>query len=140
MALILWQEAYSVGVEALDNDHIVIASLINHIDEAKQHADDERIVGRLLRTLIAQAVSHFAREEELMADHGYAELEPHRNEHRMLLQQLEELYAAYRSTADPAISREIMELLNFWLVRHILKVDMRYRESLAEPVTLDQGQ
>jgi hemerythrin len=33
MALVLWDERYSVGVEALDCDHIIIASLINHVDE-----------------------------------------------------------------------------------------------------------
>lgn len=140
MALILWEDAFSVGDEALDNDHIVIASLINHIDDAKQHGLDERVVGRLLKALIAYAVGHFQREEALLAGHGFAELEPHRNEHRVLLQQLDELYAAYRDTADPAISREIMELLNFWLVRHILKVDMRYRDFLADRLALDQGQ
>lgn len=132
MALIIWEDAFSVGVDALDNDHIIIASLINHIDEAKQHGSDERAIGRILKALIGQAVSHFAREEEMMAGVGFGELEPHRNEHNVLLQQLEELHSAYVATADPAISREIMELLNFWLVRHILKVDMRYRAVLSE--------
>jgi len=41
------------------------------------------------------------------------------------------MHDAYTATRDPEISQEIMELLNFWLVEHILTVDMRYRSQLA---------
>lgn len=60
---------------------------------------------------------------EKLLRHGYPDLEAHRHEHRLLEEQLAELHAAYQATPDPEISREIMELLNYWLVEHILKVD-----------------
>jgi hemerythrin len=41
VALIVWTNAMSVGVDILDADHIIIASLINHIDDAKQSGTDE---------------------------------------------------------------------------------------------------
>lgn len=131
MALIIWDERYSVGIESLDWDHIVIASLINHLDEVKQHGSNEGAVAAIVRALIRIAYEHFAREELLFLRYDYPEREVHRREHRLLEEQLEELYAAYRLTPDPEISREIMELLNFWLVEHILKVDKRYEPFLA---------
>ncbi|MBK8908505.1 MAG: hemerythrin family protein [Rhodospirillales bacterium] len=130
MALIIWDQAYSVGIKALDADHIVIASLINHVDDAKQAATDEATVGSILSALIAYAGTHFRREERMMIDAGYADVERHREEHRLLEEQLVELHEAYARTPDPNLSQEIMELLRFWLVEHILKVDRRYVPSL----------
>jgi hemerythrin len=132
LSLVLWEPGFSVGVGALDVDHIVIMSLMNHIDDAKQHGSDERTVAALVEALITYASGHFRREERLMARNHYPQLELHVREHRLLEQQLGELHEAYSRTPDPEISREIMELLNLWLVRHILNVDMRYRPYLQK--------
>jgi hemerythrin len=137
MALIVWNDALSVGVDSLDADHIIVASLINHIDDAKQSASDERTVGRVLRVLVDHAFTHFTREESLLETHGYPLLEPHRREHRLIEEQLQELCEAYERTADPELSREIMELLHFWLVEHIMKVDMHYKTFLADKLVED---
>lgn len=51
MALIIWSGRYSVGVDVLDADHIIVASLINHIDDAMQSGSDESAVGRVLKVL-----------------------------------------------------------------------------------------
>lgn len=130
MALIVWSGRYSVGVNTLDDDHIVIASLINHIDDAKQFGSDEAAVGSILKVLVDHAHAHFRHEETLLEDHGYPELERHKREHRLLEEQLAELHQGYVRTHDPNISQEIVELLNFWLVEHLLKVDMRYKAFL----------
>jgi len=132
MALIVWKEALSVGVDSLDADHIIVASLINHIDDAKQSAVDERAVGRILRVLVDHAFAHFTREEVLLETHGYPLLERHCQEHRLIEEQLQELCDAYQRTADPKLSQEIMQLLHFWLVEHIMKVDMHYKAFLAD--------
>ncbi len=132
MALILWTSDYSVGVESLDADHITVASLINHIHEAKQFGTDEVVIGDILKVVVDHARAHFQREEELLEKYGYPELEQHKKEHRLITEQLEELHEAYQSTPDPDISQEIMELLTFWLVKHILEVDMRYKAYLQE--------
>ena len=131
MALILWSNDYSVGVPRLDADHIVIASLINHIDDAKQTGADESVVAGILRVLLDFAATHFRREEAMMQKAGFAGLADHVREHELLAEQLDELHDEYAASRDPEISREIMELLNFWLVEHILTVDMRYRSQLA---------
>jgi hemerythrin len=131
MALILWKTEYSVGDDTLDADHIVIISLINQLDETKLSGRDEAAIGPILRTLISYAVGHFRREEELMRRGRYQGIDAHLNQHHLLEQQLEELLDAYDATADPAVSAEIMELLNFWILDHILKCDMGYKGRLA---------
>ena len=61
----------------------------------------------------------------------YPGIGKHLDEHHLLEQQLQELHDEYEATADPAISKEIMELLNFWILDHILKCDMGYKDRLA---------
>ncbi len=55
MALIVWDKAYAVGIEALDADHIVIFSLMNHIHESKQSGTDVTAIGAILKVLLKQA-------------------------------------------------------------------------------------
>ncbi|MFO1128742.1 MAG: bacteriohemerythrin [Rhodospirillales bacterium] len=130
MALIIWNAAYSVGVDSLDADHVIITSLINHIDEAKLSGADEAAVAMILRTLIQYSLLHFRREEALMRKSGYPDLTAHMEQHHIVQEQLQELYDEYTRTPDPEISKEIMELLNFWIVDHILKIDMKYKPFL----------
>ena len=115
----------SVGNDALDDDHIVVASLINHIDDAKQSGTDEHAVGRILRVLVDHAFTHFAREEALLEQRGYPRLAEHKREHRLVEEELQEL------------SREIMQILYFWLVEHIMKVDMHYKSFLDPELASD---
>lgn len=131
MALILWTTEYGVGVDSLDADHIVIFSLINHIDEAHQTGSDEQAIGRILRVLMDRAVGHFRREEIVMKRHGYPDLEAHAAEHRQIMEELSTLYAAYQEKPSAEVSREIVELLAIWLEEHVLKTDMRYRPFIG---------
>lgn len=57
---------------------------------------------------------------------GYADLPGHIAQHQLVQDQLTEMYDEYHRTPDPPdLSQEIMQLLNFWIVDHILKVDMK---------------
>jgi hemerythrin-like metal-binding protein len=138
VALIVWKDTMSVGVDVLDADHIIVASLINHIDDAKQSGTDERAIGQILRVLVDHAFAHFAREEALLEARGYPALAEHKREHRLVEEQLQELCEAYARTADPELSREIMQILYFWLVQHIMKVDMHYKSFLEPELASDE--
>lgn len=135
MALFLWSDEYSVGVDSLDTDHIIIASLINHLDDARCAAKNRETVAlAILKALISYARAHFRREERLMEKHGYPDVARHRDEHQLLEGLLTELYVEYERTPDPETHREIMELLNHWVVDHILKIDMHYRSHMPRDV------
>lgn len=131
MALIIWDSNYSVGVDSLDADHIVIISLINHIYEANQSAIDGAAVGRILKVLMNQAQAHFHREEKLMEKIGYPDLDEHIKQHRLLADQLKELHEEWLRNQDAETVEEIIQLLSFWLEEHILKVDKKYKPFLG---------
>lgn len=127
MALFIWKSSFSVGVDRLDTDHIIITSLINHIDDAKLSGSDENAVGMILNALMSYSIGHFRREERLLAEKNDADLPAHIEQHHMVEQQLADLYADYQRCPDPDTSTEIMQLLNFWITEHILRVDMKYK-------------
>jgi hemerythrin len=79
-----------------------------------------------LQDLIRYARFHFATEEQLMVDHGLASLEPHRNAHRRLLDDIRNL-----DVKDdlPSISLTL-RYLREWLLRHIDGFDKDLARSL----------
>jgi len=132
VSLIIWTNEYRVGVDSLDADHIMIFSLINHIDEAHLTGTDEAAIGEILKVLINRAKAHFQREEMLMKKNGYPNFGAHAEEHRRILEELGVLYEAYQDNPRAAISGEIVKLLSAWLEDHILETDMQYRPYLSE--------
>ncbi len=132
MALILWSSDYKVDVDNLDADHIMIFSLINHIDESHQSGSDEYAIGRILKVLIDRAFAHFQREEMMMRRKSYPGYDSHVAEHQKIIDELQSLYEIYRETPSAAVSRESVELLSAGLEDHILVTDMQYRPYLAD--------
>jgi hemerythrin len=47
MTVKLWTNDSKAGVEILDADHIIIFSLINHIDDAHQSCSDKQAIGKM---------------------------------------------------------------------------------------------
>lgn len=130
MTLIIWDSDYSVGVDSLDADHIVLISLINHIHEASQSAVDEAAVGKILEALIEQAKAHFRREEEFLGQIGYPDFDEHVRQHRLIADQLIELAEECLRYPGGDTIEEIIKLLGLWLEEHILKDDRRYKTFL----------
>ena len=130
MALIIWDSEFSVGVDSLDADHIVLISLINHIHEARQAAIDDEAIVHILKVLTEHAKAHFRREETLLEKNGYPDLDAHIEQHRVLAEQLDELQEECLRYKDAETVEEIIKLLGFWLQEHLLKVDKKYKPFL----------
>ena len=132
MTVKIWATDFEVGVESLDADHIMIFSLINHIDDAHQSGCDEQAIGKMLKVLMERAIAHFKREESFMRKHNYPGLQHHAEEHRKIITDLQKLYEAYQDTSNVIASRAIVRILCSWLEEHIMKSDMHYKPYLSE--------
>lgn len=137
MALITWQDSFSVGVELIDSDHKLLVSLINQLNDAAQGGQGRDVVGSVLNVLVEYTESHFTREEMLMAKGGYPDLDAHKGEHRALTERVREMVGRYRTDTTGAAEAEVLAFLKDWLTNHILGVDMHYRPYVAG-VTLTQ--
>jgi hemerythrin-like metal-binding protein len=80
---LLWRDFYELGVDFIDEDHKRLLHVMQDVGDAVSRVDREES-GRLLSLSLAEAKSHFAREEEFLAKVGWPGLEDHKNYHRQL--------------------------------------------------------
>ena len=130
MALIEWQDAFSVGVDKLDNDHKRLIALINRVDEAEKAG---KSVQWALEELRSYAEVHFKAEEERLEAADYAENDEHKKEHKAFVEWLVTVERTYNLAPDAHfhIAETVNEYLRDWLTHHILLVDMQYKGVLG---------
>lgn len=129
--LIQWDDAWRVGNSAIDYDHQMLVNITNQLWDLKQqprvdHADVSRILGQL----IDYVKRHFAREEAIFMASDYPDKEAHKAMHVELTKVVEDIAVVF--DRDPSLLDldEIMTFLKRWLMDHIVKHDMGYRDYI----------
>lgn len=122
-----WNDAMLTGVADIDQQHRVLVDTLIEA-RARLTADvSEPVFEQVTRDLLAYAIYHFATEESLMQEYGYADAAPddagrHRAAHRGFSSRVVSLRAATRR--GEAGSREaLLAFLQAWLFDHIMTVD-----------------
>jgi hemerythrin len=118
-------DALSVGIEEIDEQHKVLVELINRMHDAihKRHGSD--VVKGILAELADYTRIHFTVEESLMRILNYPGYEEHKEIHEELLNHVIELKEKVES-GKTAIGFELMHFLKNWLTKHIMEEDMQY--------------
>ena len=91
MTLIEWKTEFSVGNAAVDHEHRELIDLINRVHEGMRADTGKDRLAEGLGEIYAQIAAHFALEEKLMRDAGYADLTAHKDDHESLLDQLADI-------------------------------------------------
>jgi hemerythrin len=131
MALLTWNDRYSVGVKSLDSQHTVLFDILNDLHAAMMKGEAQTMTGPLLRKLIDYTRTHFQAEEGLLAASKYPGLEAHRALHRTLMQQVED-YSARFDRGEITLNLHLLNFLRDWLTNHIQKTDHEYGPWLNE--------
>lgn len=130
MALITWKPEYSVEIASIDLQHRKLVDLVNELHDAMRDGRGGDALGKVLRGLVDYTKNHFAAEEKLMADAGYADLPAHLVEHRELLKKVGEIAERFEKTKGAGLTIEVMNFLRDWLTKHILGTDKKYAPHL----------
>lgn len=125
MALLTWNEKFSVQVRQFDDEHKQLIALVNQLHDAMKMGQGKQVVGDILRGLISYTRNHFASEERLMKSHGYPEYEKHKKEHNQLTLSVLDLQKEYDAGNAP-LSQSVMAFLKDWLTNHIQGMDKGY--------------
>lgn len=125
MALMTWSDKYSVGVKALDNQHMVLVDTLNKLHDAMKTGQAREVTGPLLKMLAEYTNEHFAAEEKMMASAKYPALAQHIVLHRELIKQVKEFVVRFEK-GEIALSVDLLNFLRDWLMTHILKADQEY--------------
>ena len=129
MALVTWDESYSVRVAKCDEDHKKLFVLLNSVHEAMKAGNASGTLQRVVGELSDYAKFHFAGEEALLDKTKYSGLAQHRAEHR----QFEKRVDQFRQDLQEGKMGQSIELVAFlkdWLHNHIKQVDRQYSAHL----------
>ena len=127
MEKIHWKDEYSLGLEKVDRQHQHMIEIVNKIIEQSGLSDDSELVSETLTEMINYAREHFTDEEVLMQQYGYPDIELHKKQHDYFITTTAELAISFMDNQHTT-GDEIAEFLILWLLNHILKSDMKYRD------------
>jgi len=120
-----WEERFSVGIRRFDKDHKILFDLTDQIEKGFADIDSADRIQAVFIVLQDYVLSHFRREETLMADQGYPALAQHKAHHAALAEGLDELRARYGENDNTVLS-DLAPFINGWLQVHILEQDKDY--------------
>jgi hemerythrin len=115
-AVIRWGDPLLLGVGFVDHDHCEAVEMINRLAAATL---PDRL--SLARNFARHCVEHFAREEGMMVKTGFFALEPHRDEHRRVVAQLNEIIVSLEA-GDPCDEYFTVDLPQ-WFLEHRATMD-----------------
>lgn len=135
--LLDWTDDLRVGVPAIDAQHREIFRRLRDFREAHAEGRGAEEIEPVLTFLADYVIEHFADEERLMKERGYAARGRHRVEHRAFRAVLEGFVACYRSSgASTLLGLQIEHRCVDWLINHIRKTDQELAKFLkSKPPT-----
>lgn len=129
---IVWRDSYSVGIDGIDEHHRYLLDWMNRVHKAVNESAGAVEIAKALFALEKYTRIHFKAEERLLAAHGYAGLERHRQQHRSFEAELRELREEINHNPFVA-GMGMVEYLRDWLFNHILKVDQQSFATFTNP-------
>ncbi len=127
MEIISWRDEFSVGVKEMDEQHKKLIGMINRLIKEQKVLTDPKTIGELLTEMTDYAQVHFRAEEYLMAEYGYEHKTEQEKQHQEFIDKTIAFYSA--SDLGPnMLSTALLDYLTTWLIGHILKEDMKYKE------------
>jgi hemerythrin len=129
MALITWNDNYSVKIKQIDDQHKKLINMLNELHDAMKVGKGKEVLEKILAGLIQYTVTHFAEEERLMKLHNYPDYVQHKKEHNLLMIQVNDVQKQYRE-GNAVLSQAVMTFLKDWLQNHIQGTDKKYAPFL----------
>lgn len=131
MSFIEFNDSLKVDNKLIDQEHAVLIEYINLLQKAVENESSVRIIGQVLEGLTEYTHTHFFVEEEMMKAFEYPDQAQHLKAHDGFRSKLADLIQSYEN-GDNQISENVMGFLKEWLTEHILKIDRKLSDFLAD--------
>jgi hemerythrin len=125
MSFFDWQDALSVGIVEIDNQHKQLVAMINDLYSAMRAGRGREVLGGIIDKMSQYAVEHFKTEETYMTRFGYSDYSSHKASHDAFIAKVSDFKQSF-SQGKILLSIEIMNFLKDWLFQHIAKSDQKY--------------
>jgi len=127
MALIEWNESFSVGVSFFDLQHKQLLSMLNELHAAIEVGKGKEALGPTLQRLSGYWMMHFTAEEAKMKEFDYPDIEAHKTEHLAFTIKLQALKDKSIAGKDQ-VPEQTLNFLKDWFVTHISVTDMKFKD------------
>lgn len=117
MARLPWSEALELGLDEMDDTHREFVGLLARCEDA---ADGD--LPRLWDELVEHTGEHFGREDEWMRQTGFASVNCHGTQHKVVLQVMRE-GARLAAAGDLGVLRAMAAELAAWFPAHAQSMD-----------------
>jgi hemerythrin len=131
MALVMWDESYSVKVRQFDEQHKRLIGIVNQLHDAMRGGKGSQILFNVLTSLAAYTQAHFSDEERVMRMYNYPGFVSHKKQHDLLVEKVRK-YQKDAEADQSVITLELMNFLKDWLLHHIQGEDVKYGPYLLQ--------
>ncbi len=131
MALLTWNDSYSVKVDKMDEQHQKLFGLINSFYDEVGKQSQDKLIFDLIAGMKDYTILHFNEEEQLMQQCNYPGLTEHKKEHADFISKVSDLEEKLKS-GKMIISFEITNFLKDWIKKHINESDQQYSAYIGQ--------
>ncbi|MBI5267052.1 MAG: hemerythrin family protein [candidate division Zixibacteria bacterium] len=131
MRYLTWDNAFSTGIRAIDDEHRLLVQMITQLQRAQVTGTIDAEIARVLRALVDYVGQHFGHEEAIMAQIDFAEIESHKVLHQEFAQKLVAILTNLREGKTLKAS-ELLDFLAHWLTGHIIREDGKIGRAFRE--------
>lgn len=134
MSFIVFDDSLKVGNRLIDQEHETLIDYVNLLEQAVSNNASKDIIGQVVQGLVEYTKTHFFVEEELMKAYGYPDIESHLKAHEGFRQEIDNLVEQL-DKGESIDLNAVLEFLKKWLTNHILIIDAKLSEFLADKMT-----
>ena len=130
--VIVWDKAYSLGIDPIDDQHKVLVAMINDLLEgcSKGAAAADIAFMITVEKTVDYARTHFKEEETILLKAKYPDLASHKKEHFNFMFEVVNIVKEVKEGKTAPV--ELAMLLKNWLLNHIAVTDKQYVPYLNE--------
>ena len=128
---IKWSEEWDVGIMTIDQSHREFVTLLNRVIRTINEDACPVSLSEIFFALIHYAENHFIREEILLRNARYSDLDKHQRKHAAFIEKIRSLREKF-SAGDTDVCMELYEYLHQWLLEHILSYDQNALSFLKQ--------
>jgi len=124
-----WSDAYSTGIERIDDQHKSIFKMSEDFRAALDDGQGKRVYGSLLQSLDVYARSHFRFEEGCMDRCHCPAAQGNKEAHAKFVEMLARFQQRYAAGGfDPEDGRKLTDTIDAWLTDHICRIDIQLKD------------
>ncbi|WP_317930451.1 bacteriohemerythrin [Halioxenophilus sp. WMMB6] len=137
MTHFVWSKEYELGIDVIDHQHMRIIDYINRVYEALNSGADESTQNEILTGLMDYTFSHLAFEEAMLEEVDYQDLSAHKLSHKAFTELVNHLQQSAKE--GRAVGAELANLLQNWLIAHIMVEDAKYVPAVKTLLLKEDG-